>query len=78
MTQTDKMAIELQPPTCVDYYADLGVTQEATTQEVRHAFYKLAKETHPDKNNNDATHTPRFRKVRKENPPKLPCVCEQL
>ncbi|KAI0903520.1 DnaJ domain-containing protein [Ustulina deusta] len=66
------MAIELQPPTCVDYYADLGVTQEATTQEVRHAFYKLAKETHPDKNNNDATHTPRFRKAQEA----YECLCD--
>lgn len=58
------MGIELQPPSCVDHYADLGVSQDASTQEIRRAFYKLAKETHPDKNNNETTHTPKFRKVR--------------
>ncbi|KAI1349785.1 DnaJ domain-containing protein [Xylaria sp. FL0043] len=57
------MGLEIQPPTCVDYYADLGVSQDASTQEVRHAYYRLAKETHPDKNNNETTHTPRFRKA---------------
>ncbi|RWA05563.1 hypothetical protein EKO27_g9538 [Xylaria grammica] len=55
---------QLQPPACVDYYADLGVSQNASAQEVRHAFYKLARETHPDKNGNDSTHTARFRKAR--------------
>ncbi|KAI0533176.1 DnaJ domain-containing protein [Xylaria digitata] len=55
---------QIQPPTCVDYYADLGVSQSASAQEIRHAFYKLARETHPDKNGNESTHTARFRKAR--------------
>ncbi|KAK5630354.1 hypothetical protein RRF57_006069 [Xylaria bambusicola] len=63
------MGMELQPPTCVDHYADLGVSPDASTQEIRRAFYKLAKETHPDKNNNESTHTPRFRKVNSTNYP---------
>ncbi|KAI1291247.1 DnaJ domain-containing protein [Xylaria venustula] len=66
------MGLEIAPPTCVDYYADLGVSQDASTQEVRHAFYKLAKETHPDKNNNEATHTPKFRKAQEA----YECLCD--
>ncbi|KAI1419204.1 DnaJ domain-containing protein [Xylaria sp. FL1777] len=66
------MGFQLQPPTCVDYYEDLGVSQDASPQEIRHAFYKLAKETHPDKNNNEATHTPRFRKAQEA----YECLCD--
>ncbi|TGJ83798.1 hypothetical protein E0Z10_g4964 [Xylaria hypoxylon] len=58
------MGVLHQPPTSVDYYADLGLSQTASPQEVRHAFYKIAKETHPDKNGNEPTHTARFRKAR--------------
>ncbi|KAF2129732.1 DnaJ-domain-containing protein [Dothidotthia symphoricarpi CBS 119687] len=32
-----------------DYYADLGVTQSANLPAIKLAFYKLAKEHHPDK-----------------------------
>ncbi|KAI1358248.1 DnaJ domain-containing protein [Xylaria arbuscula] len=65
-------AMELQPPSCVDHYADLGVLQDASTQEIRRAFYKLAKETHPDKNNNESTHTARFRKAQEA----YECLCD--
>lgn len=44
-----------------DYYADLGVPQTATLSAIKLAFYKLAKEHHPDKSGNDDTFA--FRRV---------------
>lgn len=34
-----------------DYYADLGLTPEATPEEIRRAYHKLARELHPDLSN---------------------------
>lgn len=33
----------------VDLYAELGLTQQATEEEIRAAYKTLIKETHPDK-----------------------------
>src|SRR6266849_10055563 len=45
-----------------DYYAVLGVTREASEDEVRSAYRKLARQYHPDVNNADEA-SARFREV---------------
>jgi preprotein translocase subunit Sec63 len=49
-----------------NYYADLGLTPSATHEEVKAAFYRLAKQHHPDKQGPDGGgDASEFRKVRK-------------
>ena len=40
---------ELEPPETPDYYADLGLQQNATLQEIKRAHHSLARKYHPDK-----------------------------
>ncbi|MDH5423131.1 MAG: J domain-containing protein [Acidimicrobiia bacterium] len=44
-----------------DYYATLGVSREATTDEIKKAFRRLARENHPDINPDDAQAEARFK-----------------
>jgi molecular chaperone DnaJ len=46
-----------------DYYATLGVARDATTEDIKRAFRRLARETHPDANPGDAAAEGRFREI---------------
>ena len=46
-----------------DYYEILGVGREASREEIRKAFRRLARETHPDANPGDTHAEERFREI---------------
>jgi molecular chaperone DnaJ len=46
-----------------DYYAVLGVARDAAPDEIKKAFRRLARETHPDANPGDAEAEHRFREI---------------
>lgn len=46
-----------------DYYKTLGVTREASADEIRKGYKKLARKYHPDMNPDDAEATEQFKKV---------------
>lgn len=46
-----------------DLYARLGLTADASQDEIKTAYYKLSKEHHPDKNVDSTQSTEKFRSV---------------
>lgn len=46
-----------------DYYHTLGVGREATAEEIRQAFRRLARRYHPDVNPGDAGAEARFKEI---------------
>jgi curved DNA-binding protein CbpA len=46
-----------------DYYETLSVSHDATLEEIKRAYRKLALETHPDRNPGDAGAEDRFKKI---------------
>ena len=46
-----------------DYYKILGVERNATKEEIKRAYRKLALKTHPDRNPGDAKAEERFKEI---------------
>src|SRR6185436_3729473 len=46
-----------------DYYAELGVSKDATEKEITRAYRKLAKQYHPDANPGDKNAEERFKEI---------------
>ncbi len=51
--------------TVEDYYATLGVARDATAQDIKRAFRKIARECHPDVAGENATAAERFKRARR-------------
>lgn len=47
----------------LDYYKTLSISPEASAEEIKKAYRKLALETHPDRNPGDVRSEERFKKI---------------
>jgi curved DNA-binding protein CbpA len=47
----------------IDYYAVLGLTQNATQEDIKAAYRKLALQYHPDRNQNNPAATEKMKDV---------------
>ena len=51
----------------IDYYKVLGVGKEASEQDIKKAYRKLARKYHPDLNPNDKTAEKKFKEINEAN-----------
>src|SRR6187549_53835 len=51
----------------IDYYKALGVDKNATQEEIKKAYRKLARKHHPDLNPNDAESKKKFQQINEAN-----------
>src|SRR3954452_13743254 len=51
----------------VDYYKTLGINKNATDEEIKKAYRKLARKYHPDLNPNDAEAHKKFQQLNEAN-----------
>src|SRR5690554_4800334 len=51
----------------IDYYKVLGVSEKATSDEIKKAYRKLARKYHPDLNPNDEQAQKKFQEVNEAN-----------
>jgi hypothetical protein len=61
--EKDAAAAPARHVTDKEYYEVLGVATNATTAEIKKAYYKKAKENHPDRHQDDPNANARFQKI---------------